>query len=855
MELKEQHAKNFREFLFSKKNLGPGRPPASSSEIERQRSSSIASSQREPFLCGSPRHSIPSATSGSGDKRSFLDSSQSSNAIDNEEMMKRFKADSLNTRENMDAKSSVRMNNAHEMISNVERRNSAHEMISNGEWKNSAHEMVSNGERKNSAYEMTSKAESAKEGAEQSGSDDDIEFVSTTPAIASAKAHGEGKHFSEFSNFDSDASDEVKIVDSKPASVPNEGMTDFDAASARGEEVVFHSSSKDYDDDEDGVDDDDDDGDEDGDEDEDNAGIDDGIQILEGHEHKWNGNESNTPKVSLLLQAAESHPFLRQAAESHPEAQIDAMRILADATEERELVDDREEDRFTDDAAEDAAMMFLTSMKESQKRETANTILAFAAKDLESKSRQKCVDPIDAMLSRLPELPSEPNYDFSTACRQDKSQAEESAPIPLDVKEPVVLKRGEEGLEETLYYSPIDAWFPSNNAIKREKKKKKVDDSTVMKIDAPDGNRLNVSASTRKRVAKNAEPGIIDKLPHCLLYEREQQALYGKLSKEPYFCTQVTEIYCNSPMLCCSKCSTWRHAGCGGHHTFYSPTMAEKNFVPLCDRCFKEKPLMDRYPNAEKRIARQRDVHLRKTNAAGEIIRYAAYAKHGGTYKWPLGSVSASHITGHSRSVQIRNERSEKQWKDMLNNLNHSSIGKSKERVKQRTKELERVLNNLEEAEGKTDRHNMILFLERDTEKRYPAGFENPQLNFFDPEEDHVRLACVNDKTANDSLKNLMIGDADSAYDSESNACQEDEDDIGPKISVGNILEPILGRTKGTNTKKSKVSKHCVRPGCTRKPRFDSTFCSDACGVSVMEADLLRSMTFANNMHPFHLRN
>jgi len=115
-------------------------------------------------------------------------------------MMKRFKADSLNTRENMDAKSSVRMNNAHEMISNVERRNSAHEMISNGEWKNSAHEMVSNGERKNSAYEMTSKAESAKEGAEQSGSDDDIEFVSTTPAIASAKAHGEGKHFSEFSN-------------------------------------------------------------------------------------------------------------------------------------------------------------------------------------------------------------------------------------------------------------------------------------------------------------------------------------------------------------------------------------------------------------------------------------------------------------------------------------------------------------------------------------------------------------------------------------------------------------------------------------------------------------------------------
>lgn len=812
MELKEQHAKKFREFLFSKQNIGPGRPPASSSEIERQRSSSIASSQREPFLCGSPRRSDPSG-SGSGNKRSFLDTSQSSDVIDNEEMMKRFKADALDKREIMDEKSSV---------------------------------------GKESTLEMISNAESANKDAEQSDSDDDIEFVGTTPAIASPKAHGEGKQSSEFSddkNLLSDASDEVKIIDTKPASAPKDVGTDIAAAAAavRGEEVDSHSSMKDDDDDADGEDGDEGEvDDDDEDENEDEAFFDDGIKILEGHAHKRGEKERNSPKVSLLLQAAESNPV----------TQIDAMRILADATEERELVDNPEEDRLTDAAAEGAAMMFLTSMKESQTREIADTILAFAAKDLESKTTQKCVDPIDTMLSRLPELPSEPNYDFSTACRRYETQAEESVLVPLDVKEPVVLKLGEDGLEETLYYSPIDTWFPSNNAIKREKKKKKIDDSTVLKIDDLDGNRLNVSASVRKRVAKSAEPGIIDKLPHCLLYHREQQALYGKLSKEPYFCTQVTEIYCNSPMLCCSECSTWRHAGCGGHHTFYSPKMAEKNFVPLCDRCFKEKPLVDRYPHAEKRIARQRDVHLRKTNTAGEIIRYAAYAKHGGTYKWPLGSVSTSHITGHSRSVQIRNERSEKQWKDMLSNLNHSSNGKSKERVKQRTKELERVLNNLEEAEGKTDRHNMILFLERDTQKRYPAGFENPQLNFFDLEEDHVRLACLNDKAANDSLKNLMIGDADdSASDSDSNACQEDEDDVGPKKSVGNVLEPILGRTKGTNTKKTKASKHCVRPGCTRKPRFDSTFCSDACGVSVMEADLLRSLTFANNMHPFHLRN
>jgi hypothetical protein len=262
---------------------------------------------------------------------------------------------------------------------------------------------------------------------------------------------------------------------------------------------------------------------------------------------------------------------------------------------------------------------------------------------------------------------------------------------------------------------------------------------------------------------------------------------------------------------------------------------------------------MNTYPQAEKRIARQRDIHLRKTNAAGDIIRHAAYAKHGGTYKWPLGSVSSSHIAGHSRSVQIRNERSEKQWKDMISKLNNPSSGKTRGR----TKELERVLNNLEEAEGKTDRHNMILFLDRDSQKRYPAGFENPQLNFFDHEEDHVRLACLTDKAAKTSLKNLMmVNDVDpSSSDSESSDCQDDEDDDVPNALVNDKSEPMLGRTKIASTKKPKASKYCIHQRCKRKPRFDSSFCSDACGVSVMETDLVRSLSFANNMHPFHLRN
>lgn len=151
-------------------------------------------------------------------------------------------------------------------------------------------------------------------------------------------------------------------------------------------------------------------------------------------------------------------------------------------------------------------------------------------------------------------------------------------------------------------------------------------------------------------------------------------------------------------MICCSVCNTWRHAECGGHHTFYSPKKREANFKPICDRCYKEKPVLDKYPQAEKRMSRQRSIHLRKTHVAADIMRHAAYAKHGGTYKWPLGSVLQCNIGGHSRSVHIRHERSEKQWKEMLFKLNGGTQGKTKERVKQRTKELERVLNNLEEA-------------------------------------------------------------------------------------------------------------------------------------------------------------
>ena len=790
--MEEQHAKQFHEFLFSKRHGGPGRPPTSSSEVDRQRSASLASAHQEPFPSGSP---FRDDSSRSKIKRSFSDSHQNGGnggIPDNSDLvLKRLKADSLEANRSFD-------NN---LVT-------AHK-----------HD---DGMNRNIDIEIDLD--------DQSDPDDDIEFVGTTQVAPSSKPTDVEKSFDvhgEANSEDDDDSEEVEIIETKPAPiyVPDE---DDDEDEENGEDSTMDdmidspSPTKEI---EEAVE---------------EAAIGGNTENVDEQKSELGVRARTSPNVDMLL----------RAAECAPEPQVDAMRILADATEERKLVDDSEGEVVTGGADKEIAMIF-TSMKETKTRGTTYDLLAYAAIGLERKTK-KPFDVFEAMVcSRLPELPSEPNYDFSTTTPQYEVHADESPCIPLDVKEPVVLQREEEELEEHLYNSPIDTWFPSNNAIKREKKKRmKNDNCTVLEISAPDEKKLQVSSCMHKRLSKRTEPGVIDKLPHCVIHERQYQDQYGKLSKEPFFCVQVTESYCNSPMLCCSVCSTWRHAECGGHHAFYSPKMVEENFFPVCDRCYKEKPLMKMYPQAEKRIARQRDIHLRKTSAAGDIIRHVAYAKHGGTYKWPLGSVSPSHITGHCRSVQIRNERSEKQWKDMLSKLNNPSSSKARGR----TKELERVLNNLEEAEGKTDRHNMILFLDRDNQKRYPAGFDNPQLNFFDPEEDYVRLACLTDKAANASLENLMMVDANPSSDSESNECQEDADDV-PNAPVSDKSEPMIGKTKVACKMKTEVSKYCIRQGCKRKPRFDSSFCSDACGVSVMETDLLRSLSFANNMHPFHLRN
>lgn len=127
------------------------------------------------------------------------------------------------------------------------------------------------------------------------------------------------------------------------------------------------------------------------------------------------------------------------------------------------------------------------------------------------------------------------------------------------------------------------------------------------------------------------------------------------------------------------------------------------------------------------------------------------------------------------------------------------------------------------------DRHNMLLFLQQDTGKERPVGFERPRRNLFDPEDDHA--TCVpnyepQQETESHGSNDRHDDDAEDSYD--------DEEDCN------------------RNERKRRA---CARSGCHDKPRFDSIFCSDSCGVSALEFDLLRAMEYGGDIHPSLLRS
>jgi hypothetical protein len=404
-----------------------------------------------------------------------------------------------------------------------------------------------------------------------------------------------------------------------------------------------------------------------------------------------------------------------------------------------------------------------------------------------------------------------------------------------------------------------DKWWPSNQAIRKERHKRGLpinEEDTDEEID-PTQPQPTVSfnktgiRSSKRRMKSSVEPGVLEKLPHCKLYENYCDD--EKKTFSPKFCCQTTETFPYKAMVCCSVCSTWRHVQCGGHYKPYSPDSTDPSnmlFIPICDICYLEKPFIMSNPDAEKRLDRQRVEHLRSCNATNAVMRQFAFSKHAGPYRWPLGNVFMTHLIGHTKSVHGRHEKSEKLWADMVERLGKTDI-KARERLRVRTREFERIMLSVEDAEGVTDRHNMTLFLRNDVRKATPAGFENPRRNIFDPEDDLIGrtnpgVLFINGADSASSLKpksTSLSGEVDAVMHG-TNGLEN-----GTNFT-GRVPNNRNSGKKGDN----EAGQICARQGCIQKPRFDSIFCSDSCGVSTVEADLLQTLEYASEMHPTSLR-
>lgn len=436
-----------------------------------------------------------------------------------------------------------------------------------------------------------------------------------------------------------------------------------------------------------------------------------------------------------------------------------------------------------------------------------------------------------------------------------------------------------------------DEWWPSNAATRKERLKcgqdQDVEDSdkeAYTTVDSIPGIKF-VKAGVRaakQRLATSVEPGVLEKLPYCKLYND-----YCKEHKTrdfaPKFCCQTTETFPFEVMVCCSICSTWRHAQCGGHYKRYTPDSVDPSnvlFQAVCDRCFLEKHFFNDKDVAAARIERQRIEHVRRGNASNAVMRQFAFGKHSGQYKWPLGSVHISRIPGHIRSVQTRHEKVEKQWNEMTHRLTNRQELRPRERQRVRTREFERLLVSIEDAERAMDRHNMMLFLQNDTSKLHPAGFEIPRRNIFDPEEDPDEESDedLDEDPGKDQLngpgqKSDLAGPSESLdnmhldinYKSKAESVSSSADttkEKGTRSDVKelntNSIDQNIGKhlDNGANKVASQSMKHptCSRQGCNKKSRFDSIFCSDSCGVSTLETDLLRTLQYADKLHPSLLR-
>ena len=168
--------------------------------------------------------------------------------------------------------------------------------------------------------------------------------------------------------------------------------------------------------------------------------------------------------------------------------------------------------------------------------------------------------------------------------------------------------------------------------------------------------------------------------------------------------------------------------------------------------------------------------------------------------------------------------------------------------------------------EGAMDRHNMMLFLQNDTSKLHPAGFEVSRRNIFDPEEDPVYVSVQ--KELAKPLESLDNGNSDNNRISKVEIVSSLTDISQRKEASLSGMKELTANSMNHNADKqldndadeddtSKVKKchACSREGCNQEPRFDSVFCSDSCGVSTLEMDLHRTLQYAGKLHPSILRS
>lgn len=132
----------------------------------------------------------------------------------------------------------------------------------------------------------------------------------------------------------------------------------------------------------------------------------------------------------------------------------------------------------------------------------------------------------------------------------------------------------------------------------------------------------------------------------------------------------------------------------------------------------------------------------------------------------------------------------------------------------------------------------MMQFLQHDSCKKHPPGFEQHLRNLFDPDDD------THDQNG---------GDSESASSTELTELDGEEE---PDNRIGFVgRRPPTHLVDKSDEDSQAEESTCARDGCCQKHRFDSIFCSDSCGVCALEFDLFRVLEVAGEIHPSLMRS